>query len=125
MTVKDEIRTFLSNSDLTLKELQRKICIRGHNFNTMKSTIGRMLRIGEIINIGSYKRPVYTLNKDFVPVVKKVKPEAPVAVVHKKTRPPIIPQPEQPKSENVIFNLCRKHSRIRKYIDIPLQAVRA
>lgn len=123
MTVKDEVRAHLAGSDLTLSDLHKKIRTSGHNGNTIKSTIGRMLRLGEIINIGTYKHPLYTLNKDFVPKVK-VKKEALVVIVHKKTRPPVICRPEKPKPENVIFNLCRENSRIRSLIDIPLQAVR-
>lgn len=118
MTARYEIRQLLGKSDrpLTHAEIIRHVVDKDYNVNSTKSALSKMECIGEVINSGVRGKPLYTLNTDFKPkeIIRKEK-----MVTYRRNS-------EKPKSQdgNGIFTICRRKSRIYKWIDLPLQAVR-
>lgn len=118
MTARYEIRQLLSKADkpLTHVEIIKHVVGKDYNVNSTKSALAKMECIGEVINSGVRRKPLYTLNTDFKPkeIIRKEK-----MVSYRRNW-------EKPKSQdgNGIFTICRRKSRIYKWIDLPLQAVR-
>lgn len=118
MTARYEIRQLLGESDrpLTHAEIIKHVVDKDYNVNSTKSALSKMECIGEVINSGVRGKPRYTLNTDFKPkeIIRK---EKMVTYRH---------NPEKLNSQggNGIFTICRRKSRIYKWIDLPLQAVR-
>lgn len=98
MTLRDVAREVLSAGPISHGELQKALAMDSSNRNSICSTIRRMVEDGEIISDKIFRSPTYSLNKNW--------------------RKPDL-------SSNEIFNHCRRLSRIRRDIDIPLRRVRS
>lgn len=119
MTARYEIRQLLSITDkpVTHVDIIKYVIGKDYNVNSAKSALAKMESIGEVINSGIFRKPLYTLNTEFVPA-EEIKKEKMVTYRRESGEPKTRPRRD-------IFALCRKNSRIYKLIDEPLRGVRS
>lgn len=121
MSVREEVLKYISSRDGYHKTntMYEHFCKIGYHRPTLKSIVHRLVSSGQVEKRGELFDSEIKLNRDFKPSKRSLIQQQ--SHKHLAVKPELKPQ----KKANMIFDLCRKHSRIYKWVDLPLMMVRS
>lgn len=121
MSVREEVLKYISRSRgfHSTAKMYDHFCSKGYLRPTLKSIVQRLVSSGQAIRRGLPAESEIKLNRQFKPSKRSLIQQQ--SHKHLAVKPEVKPQ----KKANMIFDLCRKHSRIYNWLDLPLRMVRS
>lgn len=130
MTARKHITEFLSArvGFVSSRKVHDHLCSLGYQRSSSDGTLSKMAARGEVIRRGEYINSECMLNPDYVPTkasLRQIANHSHLTIGNGLNRARPARKKKLKCSDNGIFDLCRKHSRVYQLIDKPIREVRA
>ncbi len=130
MTARQHIKNLLASRKgyVPSSEIHRHLCRLGYQRSSSDGTLSKMVARGEVIRRGTHQKVECRLNARYRPSAASLRQTE----NHSHLTPgtglnvsrTLKPERRQALNDNAIFDLCRQHSRIYRWLDLPVREVR-